>query len=55
MAGGLNPFAKRGKIKIFREEAGQTKTFAFDFDDVAKGEALEQNIRLYRGDVIVVP
>jgi len=55
MAGGLNPFAKRGKIKIFREEGAETKTFAFDFDEVAKGEALEQNIRLHRGDVIVVP
>ena len=55
MAGGLNPFAKRGKIKIFREKGGETKTFAFDYDEVAKGEALEQNIRLHRGDVIVVP
>ena len=55
MAGGLNPFAKRGKIKIFREEGAETKTFAFDYDEVAKGEDLEQNIRLYRGDVIVVP
>jgi len=55
MAGGLNPFAKRGKIKIFREEGAETKTFSFDFDEVAKGEALEQNIRLHRGDVIVVP
>lgn len=55
MGGGLNPFAKRGKIKIFREEGGETKTFPFDYDEVAKGEALEQNIRLRRGDVIVVP
>ena len=55
MAGGLNPFAKRGKIKIFREEGGETKTFSFDYDEVAKAEALEQNIRLKRGDVIVVP
>ena len=55
MAGGLNPFAKRGKIKIFREEGTETKTFSFDYDEVSKGEALEQNIRLQRGDVIVVP
>ena len=55
MAGGLNPFAKRGKIKIFREEGPETQTFSFDYDEVAKGEALEQNIRLQRGDVIVVP
>ncbi|UCF94521.1 MAG: SLBB domain-containing protein, partial [Desulfobacterales bacterium] len=55
MAGGLNPFAKRGSIKIFREAGGGTKVFGFDYDDVAKGEKLEQNIRLKRGDVIVVP
>ena len=55
MAGGLNPFAKRDKIKIFREEGAATKTLAFDYDLVAKGEALEQNIHLRRGDVIVVP
>jgi polysaccharide export outer membrane protein len=55
MAGGLNPFAKRDKIKIFREEGATTKTLAFDYDLVAKGEALEQNIHLRRGDIIVVP
>ena len=55
MAGGMNPFAKRGSVKIFREEGGRTTKFAFDYDEVVKGEALEQNIRLKRGDVIVVP
>lgn len=55
MAGGMNPFAKRSKVKIFREEGGETKKFSFDYDEVAKGELLEQNIILKRGDVIVVP
>ena len=55
MAGGLNPYAKRGKIKIFREQTIDIKTFYFDYHAVAKGEALDQNIRLQRGDVIVVP
>jgi polysaccharide export outer membrane protein len=55
MAGGLNPFAKRGKIKIFREAATGTQIYPFDYDDVTKGEALQQNIRLKRGDVVVVP
>jgi polysaccharide export outer membrane protein len=55
MAGGLNPFAKRSKIKILRNQGGQTKIFDFDYDDVSKGETLEQNIVLKRGDVIVVP
>ncbi len=56
MAGGLNPFAKRGDIKIFREtEDGGTKIFAFDYDKVSSGESVGGNIRLRRGDVVVVP
>ena len=55
MAGGLNPFAKRGSIKIFRETSEGTMILRFDYDEVAKGKNLEQNIRLHRGDVIVVP
>jgi len=55
MAGGLNPFAEQGNVKIFREAQGGKKIFDFDYDDVAKGKKLEQNIMLQRGDMIVVP
>lgn len=55
MAGGLNPFAKRGEIKIFREASGGTKVFYFDYDTVADGKDPRQNMRLKKGDVIVVP
>lgn len=55
MAGGLNPFAKSGGIKIFRTTAKGTKIIRFDYDDVSKGKRLEQNLMLKRGDVIVVP
>jgi polysaccharide export outer membrane protein len=55
MAGGLNPFAKRGDIKIFRETGGGTKVFFFDYDTVADGKDSRQNMRLKKGDVIVVP
>jgi len=55
MAGGLNPFAKRSKIKIFRETGGQTRILSFDYDDVINGEDLGQNIQLQRGDTVVVP
>jgi polysaccharide export outer membrane protein len=55
MAGGLNPFAKRKKIRIQREENNSTKIYEFNYDDVTKSGKLEQNIRLKRGDVIVVP
>lgn len=54
-AGGLNTFAKRSKIKIFRKAGGKTLIFPFDYDDVTDGEHLEQNIMLKRGDVVVVP
>lgn len=55
MAGGLNPFAKRGEIKIFRETGDGTKIFPFDYDAVSGGQDVRQNIRLQRADVIVVP
>lgn len=55
MAGGLNAFARRSKIKVFRQENGKTVTYPFDYDEVVDGENLEQNILLKRGDVVVVP
>ena len=55
MAGGLTPFAEQGNVKIFREAQGGKEIFNFDYDDVAKGKKLEQNIMLQRGDLIVVP
>lgn len=55
MAGGLNAFAKRGKVSIMRGEGEATQTFAFDYDEVSSGRNLAQNIRLQRGDVVVVP
>lgn len=55
IAGGLNAFAKRSKIKVFRQEDGKTVTFPFDYDEVVDGENLQQNIVLKRGDVVVVP
>ncbi len=54
-AGGLNPFAKRDKIKILRQENGKTRIFPFNYDEIAEGRRLEENIELKRGDVIVVP
>ena len=55
MAGGLNAFAKRNKIKIFRETKDKTEIFQFEYDDVTEGKNLEQNIGLERGDIIVIP
>ncbi|MCX7857685.1 MAG: polysaccharide biosynthesis/export family protein [Deltaproteobacteria bacterium] len=55
MAGGLNPFAKKERIKVFRQENGKTRIIPFNYDDVVEGKNIEQNITLKRGDVVVVP
>lgn len=55
MCGGLNPFAKRDKIKILRYEGEKLRIIPFHYDDVLEGKRLDENIMLKRGDVIVVP
>jgi len=55
MAGGLNPFATRGAIKILRHQNNKIIKIPFDYADVEKGKNLEQNIILKGGDVVVVP
>ncbi len=55
ISGGLNPFAKRDQIKIFRSEHGKTRIIPFHYDQVTQEEQIEDNIELRRGDVIVVP
>jgi polysaccharide export outer membrane protein len=54
-AGGLNPFAKREQISIFRFKNGNTTVIPFNYDAVTAGQGLEGNIELMRGDVIFVP
>ncbi|WP_434101670.1 MULTISPECIES: polysaccharide biosynthesis/export family protein [Methylocaldum] len=54
LAGGLNPFADRDDITILRQRGDQTTPLPFDYDAVAAGEDLEQNILLMNGDVVVV-
>jgi polysaccharide biosynthesis/export protein len=54
-AGGLNVFAKRNDIKVFRQGVDTTTIFPFEYDQVVEGKRLEQNIYLKRGDVVVVP
>jgi polysaccharide export outer membrane protein len=55
MAGGLTPFADNDDIMIIRKIAGKDITFPFDYDKVSAGGALDQDIVLQRGDVVVVP
>jgi polysaccharide export outer membrane protein len=55
LAGGLTPFAAENNIKIVRRIKGHQQTFPFRYGDVRKGNDLEQNILLQRGDVVMVP
>ena len=55
IAGGLNIYAKRNKIKIFRHGSNETTIYPFEYDEVVEGKRLEQNIYLRRGDVVVIP
>jgi polysaccharide export outer membrane protein len=55
MAGGCNPFARRNKIKIMRTEGDTTRVIQFRYDDLVDDGRIDQNIRLKRGDVVVVP
>jgi polysaccharide export outer membrane protein len=55
MGGGLNPFASSDKILILRQQGNETVKIPFNYKQVEKGQNLEQNILLQRGDVVVVP
>jgi polysaccharide export outer membrane protein len=54
-AGGLNDYAKRKRIYILRQDNGQTYQLYFNYDNVVKGQNMEQNIVLLPGDTIVIP
>ena len=55
MAGGLTPFADEEDIKVFRKVDGTTAVYPFNYKEVISGSAMDQNIELIRGDIIVVP
>ncbi|MBU0481346.1 MAG: polysaccharide export protein [Proteobacteria bacterium] len=55
MARGLTPFADEDDIKVMRHTAAGLQILEFDYGEVVKGENLEQNVMLTRGDTIVVP
>jgi polysaccharide biosynthesis/export protein len=54
-AGGLTDYAKRKKIYILRTESGREYRLDFNYDEVVKGERMEQNILLLPNDTLVIP
>ena len=56
LAGGLTPFASKGRIIVLRrDESGKQKKIPFDYSKVEDGNNLDSNIVLQGGDVVVVP
>jgi len=56
LAGGFSPFADQDEIRILRPTQGGGETsFLFDYDEVADGENLTNNITLEPGDTVIVP
>lgn len=55
LAGGLTEYADSKGITIMRTEGDQTRSYRFNYREVAKGKGLAQNILLKPGDTIVVP
>ncbi len=56
LAGGLTTFAAENDIRILRRDAsGKQQALKFSYSDVSKGKALNSNIVLRSGDVVVVP
>jgi polysaccharide biosynthesis/export protein len=55
LAGGLGPFAAKRRIQIRRIVHGEQLLYTFNYSAVEAGYAMEHNIILQTGDVIIVP
>lgn len=55
MAKGLTPFAAERDIHILRNNNGKVEKIPFDYKEVLKGNNLEQDVLMQRGDILVVP
>lgn len=55
LAGGLTEYANSKGITVLRNENGKSRTISFNYQDIARGKSLEQNILLKPGDTVVVP
>jgi len=55
IAGGLDKFADKNGIKVIRNTPQGQKAISVHYDQLIRGERLENNIMLNPGDTIVVP
>jgi len=54
-AGGLTDYAKRKRIYILRTESGRQYRMDFNYDEVIRGDRMDQNIVLLPDDTVVIP
>jgi len=55
-AGGLTPYADKGKITIIRRTAeGGKEVIEFPYKNISRGKDLDKDIDLRPGDVVIVP
>lgn len=55
LAGGFTEWASKSEIILLRREDGQDRMMRIDYKDIVKGKGLEQNIRIQKDDIIIVP
>ncbi|HLO76286.1 MAG TPA: polysaccharide biosynthesis/export family protein [Magnetospirillum sp.] len=55
MAGGLTPYASESDILVIRKDDGKDTAIHFDYSAIKHGRALDSNVTLNPGDVVVVP
>jgi polysaccharide biosynthesis/export protein len=55
VSGGLTEYADGKNITIVRIENGKTNVMKFNYNDVARGKNVVQNVVLRPGDTVVVP
>ncbi len=55
LAGGMTPFASVNDIIVLRGTGSAQTTLSFHYGEVSKGRALNQNVLLEAGDVVIVP
>lgn len=55
LAQGFNPFAETYNVLLIRGTGTNQITYEYNYDDLARGKDLLQNVQLMPGDTIVVP
>ncbi|SFK20570.1 polysaccharide biosynthesis/export family protein [Methylophaga sulfidovorans] len=55
LAGGLSPYAEENNIIVLRRDGTKQQVLPVKYAEIKKGKALNTNITLESGDVIIVP